>query len=298
MNRSRLLACLGILVLSVVGAPSFAADSACAAFYPGQQPPAAVRPDQAGQPRELCYGAFAVGHSARMKVPLWAAEHLTRAALQATLTLERVTAYHPEVLLRADDQPGLRDYRFSGKAMGLMASSFDFPTVAQQVEAFSMANVVPISPDKAAGVWRGFDARVRAMAMASGELYIVTGPMFMSANGERIRHRVMVPSMLFKAVYDPASHQAAAYVTGNHAGDDWDYCSIDELTDSIGIDVFPGLPPEVKAHSFPMPAPIAYVHAEQRLALLSDRQAGSDGTLLAAAGGQIVGRLQLARHSD
>ena len=67
--------------------------------------------------------------------------------------------------------------------------------------------------------------------------------------------RVLVPTHIFKAVYDPKRNQAAAYLVENAAGDQWRSVSIAELQQITGIDPFPGLAPSIKDHAMALPEP-------------------------------------------
>ena len=89
----------------------------------------------------------------------------------------------------------------------------------------------------------------------SGELYVVSGPIFQGATLKRLRGRVLVPTHIFKAVYDPKRNQAAAYLVENADGDQWRTVSISELQQITGIDPFPGLAPSVKDHAMALPEP-------------------------------------------
>ena len=65
----------------------------------------------------------------------------------------------------------------------------------------------------------------------------------------------MVPTQLFKAVYDPKRNQAAAYLVDNVDNAVPRVISIAELTTVSGIDVFPAVSKEVKAVAMSLPEP-------------------------------------------
>jgi endonuclease G len=101
----------------------------------------------------------------------------------------------------------------------------------------------------------GIESAVRGLARRSGELYVVSGPIFRGATLQRLRGRVLVPTQIFKAVYDLKRNQAAAYLVENADGDQWRSVSISELQQITGIDPFPGLAPSVKDHAMALPDP-------------------------------------------
>ena len=61
-------------------------------------------------------------------------------------------------------------------------------------------------------LWEGIEEATRNLAKNSGELYVVSGPIFYGANLEKINDRVMVPTFIFKAIYDPSKQARAAYL--------------------------------------------------------------------------------------
>ena len=70
-----------------------------------------------------------------------------------------------------------------------------------------------------------------------------------------LHDRVRIPDALFKAVYDPVSGAAAAYITLNSPGGDYRIVSIDELAKLTGVDVFPHLDADTKATLSVLPLP-------------------------------------------
>ena len=65
----------------------------------------------------------------------------------------------------------------------------------------------------------------------------------------------LLPTRIFKVVYDPKRNQAAAYFVANADGDRWRSVSISELQQITGIDPFPGLAPSVKEHAMALQYP-------------------------------------------
>jgi endonuclease G, mitochondrial len=192
--------------------------------------------------RKLCFEGYAVRHSARSRTPLWSAEHLTRAHLEAARGLERENAFHEEARLPAGTGASLEDYARSGFDRGHMSPSADFWTPEGQRGSFSLANMVPQAPELNRGPWEEYESAVRALARRRGELYVVTGPLFEGAHLRRAG-RVLVPSSVWKAVYDPGSGKAAALVCTN---EDEPACAVEPLAEfeaRTGLRVFPAAPP-------------------------------------------------------
>src|SRR3954447_13173438 len=96
--------------------------------------------------------------------------------------------------------------------------------------------MIPQHPCNNEVLWEGIESAVRDLAFAEGEIYIVTGPIYEGADIPFLNGRVGVPSRVYKAVYDPVRRTAAAYVTPNADGRDWQAVSIDQLAQITGID--------------------------------------------------------------
>src|SRR5664279_3019043 len=71
---------------------------------------------------------------------------------------------------------------------------------------------IPQEPENNRGVWEGVESAVRKLAKDRGYLYVVSGPIYQGDNILRIGGAVMVPTQLYKAVYDPARQEAGAYL--------------------------------------------------------------------------------------
>src|SRR6185437_6222399 len=123
-----------------------------------------------------------------------------------------------------------------------MAPSGDMPDPESQRESFSLANMIPQNPNNNRNLWEGIETAVRDVALYDGEVYVVTGPIFQGATLQRLHGRVLVPTGIFKAIYDPRRNAAGAYVVDNAPGMAWKAVSVADLDKLVGIDVFPALP--------------------------------------------------------
>jgi endonuclease G len=227
----------------------------CDAHFLDGQAPQVTSPNLAKDTRMLCFSAYAVDFSGVSKTPLWSAEHLTAKEVEQAHGLQRKNAFHAEERLPASMRSELTDYARSGYDRGHMSPSGDMPTEDAQYESFSLANMIPQSPKNNQILWEGIEEAARSLARREGELYIVTGPLFEGDSLERINGRVLVPTAVFKAIYDPAAKAAAAYLTDNAPGMAYRTLSIAELEERAHINLFPKLPPEIKAAKMALPVP-------------------------------------------
>ncbi|WP_338665097.1 DNA/RNA non-specific endonuclease [Pararoseomonas sp. SCSIO 73927] len=232
-----------------------AAPSACPQHHPGGQAPDILRPSLGAGVRELCFEAFSVLHSGVSRTALAAAEHLTRRRIQRAREMERDDAFHAEDALPEEERARLSDYARSGFDRGHMAPSGDMPSASAQAESFSLANMVPQHPGSNRCLWEGIESTVRELAMEEGEVWVLTGPVFEGTTLQRLNGRVLVPTLLYKAIYLPGRGEAGVYLAHNAPGLAWRAVSLDGLREVAGLDAFPALPAAVKARAMELPEP-------------------------------------------
>jgi endonuclease G, mitochondrial len=254
----RLLLASVIGLMAVVGFGQTSAQvqpESCPQHFVGGTPPALLKPQLAQGTQALCYEQFAVLHSAAVRTPLWSAERLTSEQIEAASRLKRRNAFHSEPRLPPQDRAKLADYSRSGYDRGHMSPSGDMSTPNAQRESFSLANMIPQHPCNNEVLWEGIESAIRDLASAEGELYVVTGPIYEGTDIPFLNGRVGVPSRVYKAVYHPVRRAAAAYITPNADGMDWQGISINQLAQITGIDPFPAVPADIKAVAMPLPTP-------------------------------------------
>ncbi len=238
----------------LVGIGTAQARSCPEIFADGRRPDL-VNPKLGPGSVPLCYDAFGLLYSGTSRTPIYAAEHLTRASVAAARTVDRVDAFHDEEALPEEARARLEDYVRSGFDRGHMAPAGDMPTGAAQAQSFSLANVVPQDRGLNRGLWAAIEEDVRRLATRRGALFVVTGPIYSGDTILAINGRVLVPTQLFKALYDPARGEAGAYLVPNRRDADWRRVSLAELRDLSGLDLFPGLPEAAKTRAMDLPEP-------------------------------------------
>jgi endonuclease G, mitochondrial len=249
-TRTLLLAVL----LTCLSSFGLAAQSQCPQHYFGGQAPDIVNEKLAQKTREICYQQYGLIHSGITRTALVSGEHLTRKELTRERA-KRKNRYHPDPNLRPADRAGLADYAKSGFDRGHMSPVGDMAYEQSQYESFSLANMIPQNPSNNRNLWEGIEAATRGLAKARGELYVVTGPVFYGAQLKRLNGRVLVPTYIFKAIYDPAHKLAAAYFVANAAGGRYAVISIAELEKLTGLSIFPALEEKVKQAPMALPKP-------------------------------------------
>jgi endonuclease G len=229
---------LAVMLAALMGVgPAHAAECGDS-YYRGQSP--VITNAKAGQrTTPLCFSEFAVMFSGVSRTPLWSAEHLTAEQVERARTLTRVDSFHEETRLPIDDRDELRDFVRSGLDRGHLTPSADEDTPEAQHESFTLANIVGQNPISNRGLWGDLESATRRLALHRGDLYVITGPVFASGSLRQLNGRVLVPTDLFKLVFDPASGRGAAY----------------EIT---GISFFPWMSDSVKNDPIPLPRPTAH----------------------------------------
>jgi endonuclease G len=231
------------------------APRTCNDHFAGGQAPIITSESLKQKTALLCYEEFAVMHSGIARTPLWSAEHLDEKQIVDAKAIKRKNTFHAEEQLPESDRAELSDYARSGFDRGHMAPSGNMPTENAQHESFSLANIVPQNPKNNQRLWAAIEEAIRDLTEERGQLYVVTGPIFEGDLLQRLNGRVLVPAAIYKAVYDPAKNQAAAYVAPNAPGMEYQTLSIAELEERIKINVFPNLPADVKAAKMRLPPP-------------------------------------------
>ena len=259
-----------LLILAALSVQSVAMASNCEEQFFNGIPPKPTRSGLPGKQTFICYAQYAIQYSGETRTPIWTAEFLTTNRIKEAARLKRTDSFHEETSVPASDRAYLSDYKGSSKLgydRGHMAPNKDFSTYESQYEAFSLANIIPQSSDNNQNLWEGTESAVRDLTKRHERLYVITGPIFDEKN-HKLNNRVTIPTRIFKAIYDPYTKSASAYVVGNHPGMEYDIVSIAELNQILGIDLFPALPDSVKAKKTPLPEPTPHSDAHKK------RQAG------------------------
>ena len=75
--------------------------------------------------------------------------------------------------------------------------------------------MIPQNPDNNRHVWERIESTVRTLAKSRGELYVITGTLYIGSSVQRLNGRVFVPTNIYKIVYDPRAQRGAAYYVSN-----------------------------------------------------------------------------------
>lgn len=240
-----------LLIIDVQAERAYGQETCSNMFYAGERPTLA---GEFGHGTLLCNTAYAAMDSPVTKGPIWSAEYIVEENLEVAARTKRAGYFFPDARLPAGYRGELADWTHSGWDRGHLSPSGDFAGLTAQQESYALSNVVPQAPGLNRGAWEGIEAAVRGLANAEGELYVVTGVLFSHERASVGPDRVMIPSGMWKAVYDPIAEGAAVYVCANTNQPDCKIVSLEVLSRWAGIDVFPSLALSIKQNIMPMPA--------------------------------------------
>ena len=258
MVRGRILRAIApaapLLVCTLFSSSAYASEACPQIFFRGLAP-AVIERSLANDATKICYSSFSVLASGISKTGLWSAEHLTRLSVESARRLPgRHGRWHADVHLSFEQGAAPSDYTHSGFDRGHLSPSGDMPTPDSDAETFTMANVAPQLPHLNRGSWERAESLTRDIAVYVGEIWVVTGVIFMGDDLRQIGGRVLVPTAFYKALYMPG-RGAAAYLATNEEEPRWRTVSIAEIKKISGIDPFPGLPEAVKVRLTDLPMP-------------------------------------------
>jgi endonuclease G len=194
------------------------------------------------QLRALCFSSFAVLHSGKSRTPVYVAERLNKETLTEAKENKRSNNFFSDARLPRSERAELEDFKGSGYDRGHMAPAADMATSVAMSQSFSLANMVPQAPENNRKAWASIEKATRKYVMrASGDVYVITGPVFDKHPESIGRNKVWVPRHLFKMVYDPATQKSWAYWLENtddaRPGKPISYAQLVERT---GINFMPG----------------------------------------------------------
>lgn len=258
MRINRLILVVSLIASLILSVSAMASQTGCPDHFANGIAPDFINQKLTAKSREICYSGFALKHSGVTRTPLYAAEHLTRERMLQGKEMRRQSKFHPDENIPRSERAELHHYAKSGYDRGHVAPSADMFDVQSQFECFTLANMVPQVPENNRGPWEGIESAVRMMAKSKGDIYVVTGPIYQGSNIEQIGGAVMVPTKLFKAVYDPQRKEAGAYLIDNTADAQPEKISITELEKITGISIFPSVEESVKSRLMRLPEPKSY----------------------------------------
>ena len=218
-------------LLFLVSLNTFAQFNKCLDYFPNKQIPTV---SQIG--RDLCFDSFAVLYSPETKKPIYTVERLNRERLQNKASREN-NRFYEEARLRKSERSTLADYKGSGYDRGHNAPAGDMPNPSAMAQSFSLANIMPQAHENNRGIWaKAVEQATRKYAIrAAGDVYVFTGSV---GNAGTIgKGKVVIPTHLFKLIYDQNKNRAWAYwVENTNSANMSPLITYEQLVQFTGID--------------------------------------------------------------
>jgi endonuclease G len=184
-----------------------------------------------GCTRTLVRRGYVLEYSAADKIPLWVCERVTSQQVTGPLRRPKPEPFAPDPKLEKGRRAELSDYKRSGFDRGHQEPSADQTVDATlQKETYYLSNMCPQYGELNQKIWQKLEDQVRKLAVNSGTVYVVTGPMFYEeaeddpkrADGY-VEHQVIgdgvaVPTHFFKMVFwkdYQGKWQGTAFVMAN-----------------------------------------------------------------------------------
>ena len=162
----------------------------------------------------ICRTGYELLYRPEFKTAYWVAEHVE--AHEVKGKIKRGDDFQSDPLIPDHFEAQLNDYRRSGFARGHLAPAGDFQDdLIENEESFFLTNMIPqVQRCNNSGVWSQLEGMVRDWAVGYGELYVVTGPLYLGSP-LTIGNGVRVPDGIFKVIWNPKLNQKLGFVVPN-----------------------------------------------------------------------------------
>lgn len=217
-------------------------------FYAGK-PPVFADASMTQKAQPLCNRSFASYYSGVVRNPLWSAELLTKAGIDARRGIERVDDFHEDTRVGAD-RARLTDYRGSGWDRGHLSPDADMPSRDSSIESFLLTNIAPQYAATNRGSWANLEKAVRRQSRG-GNVYVVTGTLYEGrVTATHDDGRVKVPTHFWKGLVatdqNGVTRGATVFAVTNGPGERWANMTVDQFAKVHRVDPFPGLEPQFR----------------------------------------------------
>ena len=98
---------------------------------------------------------------------------------------------------------------------GHMSAAENHHKLAAYIQSFLLSQMVPQYHGNNAGIWSVLERMTREWTVHYGEIYVVSGPIYDEGYGDNIGNGVMVPSHIFKVVFNPTLNISVGFITEN-----------------------------------------------------------------------------------
>lgn len=241
------------LIMGGAGHAAYSAPSACPEHFHAGQLPDFTNERLTLSAKELCSPGHSVWYSGVARAPLFSASYLTKGRLAQAANVDRSNNFREDRRIPSDWRAKLSDFRGSGFDRGHLAPSADMHTPIADSESFYLTNIVAQDPQLNRNLWASIERAVRSHAKHRS-VYVITGVLYLEPKVQRLNGRVMIPSHLYKLVYEPQRQMGAAYLVENLPNRRHKEVTLAELETLAGIRFLPQVASEsVRPLKLPRP---------------------------------------------
>ena len=144
----------------------------------------------------------------------------------------------------------LADYQGSGYDRGHLAPASDMKISSSAMsESFFLSNMSPQVPSFNRGGWKKLEILIRNWVCSEGEVFVITGPVFMDNLGTIGVNEITIPGYYYKIIYSERNKEMIGFVMPNEkiSSDLHLYVrSVDFIEDQTDIDFFYQLADELE----------------------------------------------------
>lgn len=192
-----------------------------------------------------CRIGYAALYDPAERTPLWVAEHVRKINFSGSAERDELD-FIADVDIPYDALPRPSDYTGSGYDKGHMAPAANFKSSQRAMNAtFRFANAVPQTPNSNRGVWKQLEDATRELAIRRGELYVITGPIFLGLKRAKLKGRVSIPDATYKILVDPKRAAMTGFVIPNTSAPNKNYriyqVKVREIEKLTGLNFNPNL---------------------------------------------------------
>jgi endonuclease G len=189
--------------------------------------------------KEICYSEFDTAYSIKNPVgPIFSTEHLTAQQLQEANKLKRTDSFHEEPSVNIFQKIFVADFKGTGYDKGHLAPNKDFSNEKSQYECFTLANMIPQTPENNRGIWSKIEGFTRHIVFKNNEGYVFTGPLFDSNSQPFAQNRTKIPTYVWKVIFIPSINSGIAIITTNTNNPQMTTKSISEFEKTLGYKLF------------------------------------------------------------
>ena len=186
---------------------------------------------------------FVIGYSEIHEQAAWIVYELTPDEVRGTVGRTNDFRFDSQI---STGSATLADYRGSGFDRGHLAPAGDMKWSRRAMsESFLLSNVSPQSAAFNRGIWRSLEEHVRRVTIATGTVYVATGPVFGAGQTKIGANNVAVPSHYWKVFLVLPEKDMVGYLLPHRKGSrplDSYKVTVDEIEEITGLDLFAELP--------------------------------------------------------